>query len=299
MLSLGAINWCVLMCHVSWQGQLLMGGSSPLPSTINTLIAIFVNHQHTHRHVKPSTHSSPAPQPSTHSLPSPSTINTLIAIATDNHRHQPLTHSLPTPSTIGVLIAVTGNNRHTHRRCPSTHDLINTLIALCPQPSTHSLPLLATINALIVTIDTLITMHSSHCRHRQPSTQPLTHSSPSPATINLLIAVTVNQLTVSGVSVGVTINALSLDAMLIYYYLYAAFSPLPSITQHDIHLQWIKELCCSNGIWLRLVVLSKNHCYVLIHVLIGISMDLFFNHPTTLDNNNNNNNNSHYATTRA
>jgi hypothetical protein len=78
-----------------------------------------------------------------------------------------------------------------------------------------------------------------------------------PATINALIAVAVNQLTVSGVGVSVTINPLSLDAMLIYYYLYAAFSPLPSTTQHNTHLQWIKELRCSNGIWIRLIVLSK------------------------------------------
>ena len=89
-------------------------------------------------------------------------------------------------------------------------------------------------------VDTEIFMtsfYSDSDEESVPSTQPLTHSSPLPATINALIAVAVNQLTVSGVSVGVTISTLSLDAMLIYYYLYAAFSPLPSTTQHDIHLQ--------------------------------------------------------------
>jgi hypothetical protein len=87
-----------------------------LPSTVNELIAVAVNHQHTHcRFRQPSTHSSPRRQPSTHSSLLPSTINALIAGA----------------ATIEALIAITLNHQRTHRRrhqpSPST---INTLIAV-------------------------------------------------------------------------------------------------------------------------------------------------------------------------
>ena len=109
-------------------------------STINTFIAvainhpITVNHQHTHcRHHQPSTHSSQLPATinavaidhrhrCVRFFGFAATIDTLIAVAVNHQhihrrRHQPSTHSSPSPSTINTLISVAVNHQRTHCRC--------------------------------------------------------------------------------------------------------------------------------------------------------------------------------------
>jgi len=80
-----------------------------LPSTIDALIAVAVNHCR-----QPLAHSTPSPSTIGALIALLSTINTLIAVAVNHQRthcpcRQPSTHSSPLPSTINALIAVTVN----------------------------------------------------------------------------------------------------------------------------------------------------------------------------------------------